>query len=246
MKQSLKMPRKKNRPWSIPKIWDDETVFIIGGGPSLLNMDLEGLKDRRVIGVNNSYGDRLSYSGVAGDSQYMPRDWVDICWFGDKRWFFWHKKCLKYFGGLIATCGEKLKDPMVLSITRGKSMGIDPDPRRVSWNKSSGGSAINFAYHLGAKRIVLVGFDMRPLDISEIINNKEVSYLQSYFRKGGQIKNYHPDHPSPNKDPYERFLKAFHFIRKDARKLGVEIINATPGSALSLFPIVPLEELING
>ncbi len=51
--------------WPIPKIWNKSTVFIIGGGPSLLDIDLSLLHDKRVIGVNQAY--KLG-------------NWIDILW----------------------------------------------------------------------------------------------------------------------------------------------------------------------
>ncbi len=70
---------------------------------------------------------------------------------------------------------------------------------------------------------MLIGFDMRR------VNDRA---------------NWHEDHPCPQKDPYGRFLLAFPHIAREARELGLEILNATPESAISQFPIVKLEEVI--
>jgi len=40
------------------------------------------------------------------------------------------------------------------------------------------------------------------------------------------------------------FLPAFVGMAKQLRKLGVEVINATPGSALNVFPKAKLEAVI--
>ena len=58
--------------WSVPREWPGETVFIIGGGPSVLGADLEALRGRRVIVINSSV-----YA--------VP--WADILFFGDWRWW---------------------------------------------------------------------------------------------------------------------------------------------------------------
>jgi len=220
--------------WTIPRIWKDETVFILGGGPSLNNVDFSLIKERKIIAVNNAYGDpthgkkTIDHGGRKRTVFYTPRLWVDVCWFGDEQWFWWHRESLKDFRGLLVTtvADKKLINiDRVLCVHRGKPIGIETRPRYVSWNKSSAGSAINLAYHLGATTIVLLGMDMRRVD---------------------DKANWHDDHPAPQKDPYARFLKAFPLIKADAEKLGLKIINCTPGSAITQFPIMPLEDFLEG
>jgi len=106
---------------------------------------------------------------------------------------------------------------------KGKLSGICEKPDEVAWNRNSGASAINLAYHLGAKRVVLLGYDMRRVD--------------------GE-PNWHKDHPAKDKNPYELYLRHFKTIARDADRLGLEVINCTPNSALTCFPIVPLEEYL--
>jgi hypothetical protein len=62
------MLMSKFQPWLPPKIWQNSTAFIIGGGPSIKDLDVTKIQNRRVIGTNNAY---------------QMGDWVDICWFGD-------------------------------------------------------------------------------------------------------------------------------------------------------------------
>lgn len=211
-------------------------MFILGGGPSLrlLEPDFSPVRGRRVIAVNNAYGDvvvgqrkRTPQDGkwfADTTERYEPRDWVDACWFGDGRWFPVHKQYLQKFPGLIAHCAPSLREVGGLChYIRGKQHGIDDRPEYVSWNKSSGGSAINFAYHLGARTIVLLGFDMRRVD---------------------DQANWHMDHIALDKDPYYRFLRPFPAIAADCKSLGVKVINATPGSAIQVFPIMTLQEFL--
>ena len=198
-------------------------MFILGGGPSLNDVDLSLIHHRRIIGVNNSYGDPV-YNKRGKLIGYEPRPWVDICWFGDSRWYSWHIKNMRDFPGLIAHCVLRLKEARGLhAYNRGKPAGIEERPDYISWNRNSGASAINLAYHLGASRVVLLGFDMRR------VNDKT---------------NWHDDHPSPQKNPYYRFLRLFPKIAKDAEALGLEIINATPDSAIEQFPIMTLERYL--
>ena len=200
---------------------------------SLQKINFDLIKHRRVIGINNAYGDPvLDEKGETTKDEksrliYTPRDWVDACWFGDGRWYDLHKHNLLSFKGIIAHCVDRINVHGLVCYRRGKPQGIVTSSDAVSWNRSSGTSAINFAFHLGVKTVVLLGFDMKR------INDRP---------------NWHQDHPGSHRknveDPYERFLRCFSHVASDAQTLGLEIINCTPDSAITQFPIMPLEEYL--
>ncbi|MBU2249828.1 MAG: hypothetical protein KKD77_23980 [Gammaproteobacteria bacterium] len=172
--------------------------------------------------MNNAYGDPIK-NEKGKTVRYEPREWVDAVWFGDSRWYEWHVHDLKRFPGLIAHCAVTLRSKSLMHFDRGKPSGIETDPSKISWNSNSGASAINFAYHLGVRRVVLLGYDMKFIDGKS---------------------NWHDDHPNKSESPYWRFIRAFFKIANDAKMLGLEIINATPGSALTNFPIMSLQEYL--
>lgn len=195
---------------NIPKLWDG-TVFIIGGGPSVKDMDLSPIMKCHVVGVNDAF--KLG-------------NWVDVTWFGDERWYAWNKTLLRSYEGVVFGCPPTSKKlPRVLHVNRNEGYGLTSIRNKVVWNKSSGGSAINLAMHLGASRIVLIGYDMK-------------------VREGQH--NWHTNHKHrPRIDIYEkRFLPPFEKILSDANKLGLEILNATPDSALTIFPSVNLKDVV--
>ncbi len=206
--------------WTAPEIWPGQTVFIIGGGPSLLGMDLSPIHKRRVIGVNQAY-------------ELGP--WVDVLFFGDFRWWRWNEDDIaERFGGLIVSCakaGHLHGIPRIKMLARSNGHGIWTGAKnRVAWNLNTGGAAINLAVHFGAKRIVLVAFDMKQ-DQEKGLN-------------GGN--NWHGKHGrfnTPKADIYEaKFLPTFEYIKKDLDELGIECVNATPNSELETFPLTSLEE----
>jgi len=164
---------------------------------------------------------------IAVNNAYQLADWIDVMFFGDCRWFSWHQKELIGWPGLkVSACESLAKKHKWLRVMkkRNSPWGISTNPALLTWNLNSGGCAINLAYHFGVKKIVLLGFDMRAID--------------------GQ-KNWHVDHKdSPNKSPYERFMKTSPSIKADLDRLSVECVNATPGSALRDFPIVEPEEVL--
>jgi hypothetical protein len=135
-------PRKK-RPVSVEPIWEGEDVFIIGGGPSLTNIDLDKfLSDKNVLGINDAY----------------LYDCTDICFFGDTLWHKYHKEAIeKYDKPVYSTSG--VNDDNVLYL-ESLSKGLTRMKTKVGWNHCSGWAGLNLALNLGAKRIFLLGFDM--------------------------------------------------------------------------------------
>jgi len=199
--------------WEPPKIWEGGTAYIIGGGPSVKDEKLELIHNKHVIGVNNSY---------------LLGNWVDVGWFGDKKWLLWHKKTWRQWPGIRITCNQnqeimKHESNWLKFMGRGKSAGIETIPGTVAWNRCSGSSAINLAYHFGATRIVLIGFDMHDVD---------------------KQKNWHDDHKDNGKAPYQRFLACYGEIAKDAKNLEIKIFNTNLDSAIRHIPKKSLEELV--
>jgi hypothetical protein len=195
-----------------------------------VNFDL--VKHRRVIGINNAYGDPVldgdgrAIKDTEGRLTYKPRDWVDACWFHDGRWFSWHYQSLRDFSGIIAHCAaHKVTQIGTHYFHRGNPTGIDKRPAYVAPNGNAGFSSINFAYHLGVRRVVLLGYDMRVVEGDS---------------------NWHKDHPIKYGTlPYPRYLKRAKYVAADALALGLDIINCTPGSAITCWPIMSLEEYLD-
>ena len=215
--------------WVAPKIWPGQTVFIIGGGPSLKGFNWDLIKQFRCIGCNDAY---------------QLGSWVDVCCFGDLTWYNIHYKetidtedrgiipGLKKFGGLIVSCNPELNGLPYLHCMARRPRGFSIRPFEVAWNCNTGSASINLAYHLGAKRAVLLGFDMR-------------------FSNDGE-NNWHYNLKDPDqKTTYPGIHKKFqdHFIymeRERKAKVGdsFEVLNATPGSELDVFPKVKLEDIL--
>ena len=93
-------------------------------------------------------------------------------------------------------------------------------PTGVRTGGSDGYQAINFAFHFGAKRIVLLGYDMK-------------------FGADGQA-HWRLEERSTEKG----FRPAFVGLATALRKANVEVINATPGSGLDVFPAAALDTVL--
>jgi len=207
--------------WNPPKIWEGSTAFIIGGGPSVNQVDLSLIYDRHVIGVNNSY---------------LLGSWVDVCWWGDMTWLDWHKKRLRNeYKGLIVSCNENSKvieanHHWIKFLGRSRRvLGIETVPKFISWNKNSGCSAINLAVKFGAKTIVLLGFDMQ-----------QGAKGETHWHKG----HHEASKAKKNDSPYVRFRKTTTFIARDAMKLKITILNASPITTINAFDRVNLEDVL--
>ena len=217
--------------WNAPEIWPDQTVYIIGGGQSVLDLDLRPIHKRPVIGVNNAF---------------EKGPWVDVTFFGDKRW--WENNWKKLFRHpcLIVTNNNWQyfrKVDRVKQMKRNNRAGIWwRTQNELCWNKNSGGAAVNLAYLLGAAKIVLLGFDMKVGERKDLHSGH----------------NWHDDHTrhhpkGPDDGIYkDRFIPAFRRIKVDLDQLNmngngrrqVEILNASPDSAMDYFPIVALEDTL--
>jgi hypothetical protein len=94
----------------------------------------------------------------------------------------------------------------------------------VHFGGNSGYQAINLAYLWGAKRIILVGFDCKP------VGGKD-HWFGQHPRGMTQIQ------------PYQIWLDHFKRLAIDLWARNVRVINCSPDSALDCFPKQAIEEL---
>ena len=134
--------------WSVPCEWPGETVFIIGGGPSVLGQDLERLRGRRVIVINSSV---------------YAAPWADILFFGDWRW--WNEPensiAVAGFAGRVVTTSRAVPDRKVLVCkkTNPPGLAMARDSLMQKWTSLT--AATNLAAHLIGRggTIVWLGAD---------------------------------------------------------------------------------------
>lgn len=136
-------------PWTAPPMWKGETAFIIGGGPSLAEVDLDQLRGRRVIVINRSF--RLA-------------PWANVLYFCDRHWWILDgPEVLAKFDGLIVSVSQTIHPRVKLMRNTGVS-GLAHSPTDLKHGTNSGYQAINLAFHFGVKKIVLLGYDMRVVN----------------------------------------------------------------------------------
>lgn len=189
-------------PVTVPKLWPGSTIVCLGSGPSLTAADVAQVRGlARVIAVNDTY--RLA-------------PWADVLYACDAKWWGWHKGVPTFPGLKYTLQPQAARWPGVQLLRNAGQDGLELKPDGVRTGQNSGYQAINLAVHLGAARILLLGYDMQ----------------------GKHFFGAHPDQSAP---PFAICLKRFATLVAPLRAAGVQILNCTRKTALTCFPCVPLE-----
>ena len=131
----------------------------------------------------------------------------------------------KRFAGELWTQDKATADKHGLNWIQGyHNPGLSDNPDFIHYNSNSGAQAINLAVLWGAKRLLLVGFDM-----------KTDKGKRHWFGD-------HPGHLHKASD-YADWLRKYEVIARDLKKMGVECINCSMNSALECFEKRPLASL---
>jgi hypothetical protein len=198
--------------WTPEPIFQERDVYVLGGGPSLAQCDLSVINEdiESVIAVNSAYKEVLK-AGLEGG----------LLFFTDTGWWNSHPEVLaEWLPRRIVTLSRTAKRDAPFQVHRIQhavpSHGFpDYGASAVRWGRSSGHTAVALAVALGAKRIILLGFDMRVVDGRSHFHTEKA------------------DATSPG--VYEGYVRDFAGWNAAAKEIGVEIVNATPGSALDEF-----------
>ncbi len=192
----------------VERIWPGETVVCIASGPSLTQADVDWVQGRaRVIVINTSY-------------KLAP--WADVLYACDSRWWRWNAGAPTFTGMKFALTKDSGRWPGVTVLAKTGIEGIETKPHALRTGANSGYQAINLAVHLGAARIVLLGYDMQT----------------GYNGK----QHWHKDHPNNQPSPYGTFARYFKSAVAPLEALGVEVVNCTPKSAITCFPCRKLRD----
>jgi len=184
----------------MPKIFEGDTVTIVGGGPSLKGFDFERLR-QPVIGTNHSMKYHEGELLVAIDRKF-------------------HEREKEYLDGL--NCFKVTYE----DTHREDFIRAELNPDHDNWQTSldwhikranlSGYFAVSVALHLGADKLILLGFD-------------------GGYDVNSDTPNFHPHH---YQGPGMNFYTENHWY--DFYK-GFDIVNVGMGSRIRSFKKVPLE-----
>lgn len=196
-------------------------VICLASGPSLTASDVELCRGKGiVVCVNDAY-------------RFAP--WADVLYSSDRYWWQ-HYRGVPEFHGLKATIEytpgryaaallTMVPDLVVFRHTGHLGIEWAPDGLRTC-GQNSGGAAVNLAVHLGARRIVLLGYDLG---------------------RGTDGKtHFFGDHPPPlnGRQDFVHWRRCFEEMVAPLEELGVEVVNCSRRTSLNAFACRPLEEVI--
>jgi hypothetical protein len=196
----------------VPKLWPESTIVCIGCGPSLTQEDVDYCRGRaRVIAVKDAW--RLA-------------SWADALYACDgKYWDFY--KGVPEFTGLKFGLTVDGRWPDVQALRNTGMDGLEVDPSGLRTGQNSGYQAVNLAVHLGARRIVLVGYDMQRV--------KGRAHFYGEHPPGGY------QHTA---SPYGLFQQCFATIVEPLTALGIDLVNCSRQTALTCIPQQALSDAL--
>ena len=201
--------------WAVPPAWPDADALVCASGSSFVAADALLFTGARVVAVNDTARD-LAAVGLVADVLYA----CDAKWWAE-HWDAWagaHPAPIK--AGMADTGNGEFKSnlpPGVHALRHDLTAGFDPRPTHLATGKNSGHQALNLAAHLGARRVVLLGYD---------------------FAVGEDGReHYFGDHPAglaatPDREPWIEHMAA---LAEALRSRGVEVVNASRRTALTCF-----------
>lgn len=202
-------------PWEVDLHWEGETVVCIGGGPSL---------NREEIVAATLAGVKL----IGVNDAYRVAPWVNLLWGCDYKWWEWHsEKVITQCEGILASTDKKAcsRWPQIKYLPGEHKEGLSWDRKYIYYGMNGGYQAVNIATLSGAKRVLLIGYDHRVGEDGK--------------------RHWFGNHPDNVMSSYENWIqKAWPTIPPSLKGHDCEVINCTPGSAITAFPRMNLAEAL--
>lgn len=208
---------------SVSKLFDEinnKDVFLVAGGPSVNQIDLSYLTNKKIIAVNNSYK--------------LFSDVTMLFWF-DSTWADKHNNELdRYPCELRFTCRRNhtvnnLKGAYnVTPLAHTGDFGYDINPDNVRGN-NGGTACLNLIINMRPKRIFLLGYDMKKTN------------GQTHWHNG------HTGNPVTSGIYDNLFIPSINSLAEELKRYPniPEIINFSMNSALSCFKKDDFKNYIN-
>jgi uncharacterized Rossmann fold enzyme len=205
--------RRYEKITTLEPIYLGETIYIVGGGPSLKGFDFERLKGKIVIAVNKAL-------------YHVP--FAQVLYWSDQRFYEWYGEDVDKYNGIKVTNKPQPKRADIINLVDTGKDGLELEAHAIRHGGNSGYAAINVAYHLGARKIVLLGFDMQ--------NGKGG---ESHFHEG------YPTRPTSNEVIQSNMLPSFDTLVDPLKRRKVEIYNLSSTSLIKCFQRIDLETALS-
>jgi hypothetical protein len=167
---------------------------------------------------------------IVVNTTYQKALWADVLYACDEKWWDLHfPKLAQVFRGQLWTVSAGARQKFGLRWIMGTgASGLSPDPTYIHQGMNSGYQAIGLAHNFGAARVTLLGYDFSVGPRGE--------------------RHHHADHPPglgncpPSRFPAWRTAMAT--LAADAKKRGLQVVNASRRTSLKCFPRVELEDAL--
>ncbi len=201
---------------------------VVASGPSAKNANVAALRGRMpVIAIKES-------------NELCP--WADVVYGCDPAWWqfrnglpnyqglkvSWEGSSLPQFKDIKRIAIDKSQDE-IYPVERRRYRMIFDTPGTVGGGGNSGFQAVNLAVQFGATKLLLIGFDMH--DRSGV----------HWYGRNGWARGGNPDESC-----FVRWRRDFAVAAKDLEERGVQVVNASPFSAMTCFGLSTVEKTIVG
>jgi hypothetical protein len=212
----LPHPCEKARFSPITRKFEGRTVFVAATGPSLTHDVAANLRGHSVVAVSDAY---------------LLLPFADMLYACDSAWWIARDGALGFEGERWSThekgsSNDKQHLPATFNVrlAPGKAGDRFRTDGVIAYGGNSGFQAANLAILAGAARLVLVGFDMRVV--------------------AGKV-HFFGDHKRPLRNGccFRTWIDRFTTASKHLPP-AVQVLNATPESALKCFPFINLDDIL--
>ena len=201
--------------------WPHAEVAILASGPSMTKEDADLVYQWRV--------ERMDRRVIVVNTTFLLAPWADVLYAADRQWWeIYDPQVELRFGGERWTHdnpfhGKPWERAKRIYVERGR--GLSRTSGKVISGGNSGYTAIGIAYEFGAKKIILLGFDMK-------------------YGPGGEV-HWHGAHPQGLRQHpmFTGWLERFPQLAADLRRAGVDVINCSRSTALDCFARAAPEEV---
>lgn len=230
MQKTAETIERVNVLQTVPRKYPGATFLLIATGSSLTFDDVSAslsAKSLKTVVVNDAF-------------RWAPG--ADILYACDFEW--WDKYSTPHvwtvdgekYPSALSVCGERWTQSEArkgvnifrdgLNVVKSiREHGLSHDPTIIHQGGSSSFQALNLVCHMGAARVILLGFD----------------------NKTGKNHHFFGKHPAglSRHMPFEMWRKAYERALPDLEKMGVEVINCTRDTALEMFPKRNLQDVLS-